>query len=105
MRLISRSFLPMAMAVAAEGLPVFWETEGLRRTDVLGLDFINKGYKLNVHILYIILWGLTIFVKCRNQVVGDHLGGPAFNMMTFNHMNQLTVFKQGYSRRRWRIRQ
>ena len=40
------------MAVAAAGLPVFWEIDGLGWVDVFRLDFINKGYRLNDYILY-----------------------------------------------------
>jgi hypothetical protein len=38
---------------------------------------------------------LTILVKSRDQIVGDHLSGTAFYLMTFDHMYQLTIFKQG----------
>jgi hypothetical protein len=100
MRLISSSFLPMAIAVTADGLGAFREADVLECAELFRLDFINKGYRLNVYILYLCDFFknfafpfLTIFVKGSDQVVGNHLCRTAFNMMTFNHMNQLTIFE------------
>lgn len=36
---------------------------------------------------------LAILLKCTNQVVGDHLCRAAFNLVTLNHVYQLSVFK------------
>jgi hypothetical protein len=74
MRFISRSFLPMAIAVTVGELPVFRETGCLDRKFDFCMLFINKGYRHNACILYFMRSGLTIFVKGGNQVMSDHLG-------------------------------
>ena len=44
-------------------------------------------------------------LECIDEVLRDHFGGTAFNMMALDHMHQLTILKQGNGRRRGRIRQ
>ena len=51
-RLISRSFLLMAIAVTAEIFAGFEITDVLDDGGLFCLDFINKGYTHNVYILY-----------------------------------------------------
>jgi hypothetical protein len=53
MRLISSNFLPIARAVTADGLNVLRDAWDLDRAEIFRLDFINKGYRLNVYILYL----------------------------------------------------
>jgi hypothetical protein len=79
-RLISSNFLPMASAVTAEGLKCFREAWDLDCADIFRLDFINKGYSLNVYIPYLCGFSknfasprLAIFIKCSYQIVGYHL--------------------------------
>ena len=90
-RLISSSFLLMAIAVLVEELAFFAWDEAEASGSGFWLDFINKGYGDNVHILYFMrsepkINRLTIFVKGCNQIMGDHLGRSAFNMVALNHM-------------------
>ena len=36
---------------------------------------------------------IAIFFKCADQIMGDHLSRPSFNLVTFYEMHQLSIFK------------
>jgi hypothetical protein len=41
---------------------------------------------------------IAVLVECCDEVVRDHLRGPTFNLVTLDHVNQLSVFKQSNGR-------
>ena len=52
--------------------------------------FIKKDYTVRSF--------LTEFIKGLNQVFGNHFSGPAFNMVSFDHMNELSISEKGHAR-------
>ena len=49
-----------------------------------------KRYGIPAFILY---YFLTILFKCSHQVLRNHLCGTAFNLVTLDKMDQLSIFK------------
>ena len=54
----------------------------------LKVNSANLSWAINAYLLPL---GVLILT---GGALGDHLGRPSFNMMTFNHVNQLTIFEQ-----------
>ncbi len=59
----------------------------------------RPGYSAPVRFYQKIKRGsVAILLKCPQQVMGDHLGRAAFDLVTLDKMDQLTVFKQSDGR-------
>ena len=41
---------------------------------------------------------VTMLIKSADQVLGNHLGGTALNLVSFDKMNQLSVLEKGNGR-------
>jgi hypothetical protein len=66
------------------------------------LDFFQKGNKKSPEGLLLLI---AKMFENLNQVITDHFGISAFNVVTLDEMNQLSVFEPGHGRGGWRIRE
>lgn len=59
----------------------------------------KKWQHVNIAILRMSLFSLiTMCIKCAHQIIGNHLSTSAFYHVSFYHMHQLAIFKQGNGR-------